>query len=68
MVQGIIKMLSEHWFWGGLTLIVLVWYSTITVYVAIRGAADIRTMLSRLGKAKKESADKTPPTVEPLNR
>jgi len=60
MIQGIIKMLTDHWFWGGLTLAVLVWYSTITVYVAVRGAADIRTMLSHLGKAKKDSTDSNP--------
>jgi hypothetical protein len=28
----------------------VVWYSTITVYVAIKGAGDIRNMLARLGK------------------
>jgi hypothetical protein len=29
------------------------WYSTITVYVAIKGASDIRNMLARLGKNRK---------------
>jgi hypothetical protein len=29
---------------------VRVWYSTITVYVAIKGAGDIKNMLARLGK------------------
>jgi hypothetical protein len=41
-------MLTNHSFWGMLTLAVLVWYSTITVYVAIRGAFDIRHMLRKL--------------------
>ncbi len=41
-------MLTNHPFWGLLTLAVLVWYSTITVYVGIRGAADIKHMLRTL--------------------
>ncbi len=41
-------MLGEHWFWGLLTLAVVVWYSTVTVYVAVRGTLDIRAMLERL--------------------
>ena len=41
-------MLTNHPFWGTLTLAVLVWYSTITIYVAIRGAFDIRHMLRKL--------------------
>jgi hypothetical protein len=35
-------------FWGLLTLAVLAWYSTVTVYVAVRGVLDIRAMLRRL--------------------
>lgn len=44
----VVDMLKGHQFWGLLTLAVLVWYSTITVYVAIRGSLDIREMLKRL--------------------
>jgi hypothetical protein len=40
--------LNEHWFWWGLTIAALVWYSTVTIYIAIRGATDIRGMLDRL--------------------
>lgn len=40
--------MNEHWFWLLLTAAVMVWYSTITVYVAIRGAKDIRSMFARL--------------------
>lgn len=36
------------WFWLALVVSCLVWYSTITVYVAVRGAFDIREMLARL--------------------
>ncbi len=53
-------MLSNHPFWGILTLAVLVWYSTITVYVAIRGAVDIRQMLRRLQENNSKAE-----TVEP---
>jgi len=48
LVNGVITMLKEHWFWGALTLVCLTWYSTVTVYVAIKGARDIRNMLRRL--------------------
>jgi hypothetical protein len=47
-------MLTNHPFWGVLTIAVLVWYSTITVYVSIRGATDIKDMLRKL----KEGEDK----------
>lgn len=43
-------ILTEHPFWGLLTVAVLVWYSTITIYVGIRGALDIRHMLRTLKK------------------
>ena len=35
-------------FWWLLTAACLVWYSTITIYVAVRGLKDIRSMLRRL--------------------
>ncbi len=38
----------EHWFWLMITAAVIVWYSTITVYVAVKGSKDIRDMLARL--------------------
>ncbi len=44
----IIDMVKEHWFWGLITLTVLVWYSIITIYVAYRGAYDIKHMLRDL--------------------
>lgn len=42
------SLLTHHPFWGLLTLAVLAWYSTITVYVAVRGMLDIRQMLRKL--------------------
>jgi hypothetical protein len=42
--------MSNHFFWWLLTMACIVWYSTVTVYVAIRGVADIRNMLARLAK------------------
>jgi hypothetical protein len=50
-------MMSEHWFWGALTIACVVWYSTITVYVAIKGSIDIKHMLARLGDASKDLPD-----------
>ena len=49
-------MMGEHWFWGALTIACVVWYSTITVYVAIKGAVDIKHMLARLGNAAEDAA------------
>ena len=40
-------MLSNHPFWATLTLAVLAWYSSITIYVGIRGALDIKHMLRK---------------------
>jgi len=37
-----------HWFWGLITIACIVWYSTITVYVAIKGVKDIKEMLKNL--------------------
>jgi len=51
--MNISTMLSHHPFWGILTIAVLVWYSTITIYVGVRGALDIKHMLRNL----KEKAD-----------
>jgi hypothetical protein len=56
ILDGIKGMLTGHWFWGAITLICLLWYSTVTVYVAIKGAGDIRSMLRRLS----ESSDDPP--------
>ncbi len=39
-------------FWKLLTAACLVWYATITVYVAFRGFTDIREMLRRLKEKK----------------
>jgi len=52
IVHGVTSMLKDHWFWGAVTLVCLTWYSTITVYVAIKGARDIRNMLRRLSDSQ----------------
>ena len=54
ILDAVVSMLTEHWFWGGLTLAVLVWYSTVTVYVSVKGVGDIRAMLKKLGKARQD--------------
>lgn len=48
-------MIGEHFFWWLLTMACVVWYSTITVYVAIKGTADIKEMLVRLSKDSDDS-------------
>lgn len=49
--------MSNHWFWWALSMACVIWYSTITVYVAIKGASDIKNMLARLGKDRKHEAE-----------
>ena len=42
----------KHWFWLFLTAAVVVWYSTITIYVGIKGVKDIKKMLGRLASIR----------------
>lgn len=49
--------MREHWFWWLLTATVVIWYSTVTVYVAIKGVTDIRTMLRHLGSMKSTDSE-----------
>lgn len=39
----------EHWFWLLLSISCIIWYLTITCYVAYRGVKDIRNMLKNMG-------------------
>lgn len=39
---------AGRWFWLGMVVAAIGWYSAVTVYVAVRGAFDIRRMLARL--------------------
>ena len=52
--------MKEHWFWWLLTVAVLIWYSTVTLYVAVRGTLDIRGMLRRLGERRNEDGPPSP--------
>jgi hypothetical protein len=49
--------MGKHWFWAALTIACVVWYSTVTIYVAIKGAFDIKQMLAHLGKAARKTAE-----------
>ncbi len=40
--------MTEHWFWLLLAAACVVWYSSVTIYVAVKGLRDIRTMLSSI--------------------
>lgn len=44
-------------FWWLVLMACLVWYSTITVYVSVRGAWDIKNMLARLDALRSEEDD-----------
>jgi hypothetical protein len=39
-------------FWWLLTMGAVAWYLTVTIYVAVRGALDIRRMLGRLNEQR----------------
>lgn len=45
---------GEHWFWWLVVGACLVWYSTVTVYVTVRGVADIKQMLAALEKHRND--------------
>jgi hypothetical protein len=53
-------MTTTHWFWLGLTTVSVLWYLTITVYVAVRGAWDIQHMLAQLDALRTPRSDVTP--------
>ncbi len=44
--------MNDHWFWLLLTAACVLWYSSVTIYVAIKGVGNIRTMLTRLGSGR----------------
>jgi hypothetical protein len=52
-------MISQHIVWFLLTMVCVAWYSTITIYVAIKGATDIKQMLKRLSDSAND------PSVSP---
>ncbi|WP_397568177.1 hypothetical protein [Schlesneria sp. T3-172] len=41
-------METYRWFWSLLAIATLVWYSTITLFVAYKGVFDIQHMLKKL--------------------
>lgn len=50
-------MNTSHWFWLALIIAVVVWYSSVTIWVAIRGALDIRLMVQRLDEENAAEAE-----------
>jgi hypothetical protein len=48
---------ETHWFWLAMTIAVILWYSTITIYISFRGAFDIKEMLGRLDQLAKEERE-----------
>jgi hypothetical protein len=43
--------------WWGVIVACLGWYVTVTVYVAVRGAFDIKHMLERLDRLRSSEDD-----------
>ena len=50
--------MAEHWFWLLLTIATVLWYSTITVYVALKAGADIKNMLARLSASNENERER----------
>jgi hypothetical protein len=42
-------------FWLVLIVLTMIWYTFVTLYVAVRGVADIKEMLSKLKKDSEEN-------------
>jgi hypothetical protein len=61
--MNLTALFSNHPFWGLLTLAVLAWYSTVTVYVAVRGIVDIKNMLRNLRQNRTETGVPRPPAT-----
>lgn len=53
-------MMGAHWFWYLLVAAVMIWYSTVTVYVAVRGVLDIKHMLARLAENEGDTPREPP--------
>ena len=53
--------MGEHWGWWLLAHACVLWYSTVTVYVAIKGVSDIKGMLGRLASLNDEPGEETAP-------
>ena len=51
--DGYVEDIMQHWFWLGLSVSAVGWYLAVTVYVAIRGAKDIKQMFRRLEEQSK---------------
>ena len=49
--------MSAITFWYVMTIACLVWYSVITLYVAIRGGFDVRSMFRSLEDKRESGAD-----------
>lgn len=46
--------MPSHPVWFILTAAAIVWYSTVTIFVAVKGADDIHSMLRRLDDSAEE--------------
>ncbi len=53
--------MSVHWFWLLLTAACVLWYSSVTIYVAIKGFRDIKTMLNRIGAGRGTAREENKP-------
>jgi hypothetical protein len=51
------SLLSLADFWWYVIVACLVWYVTVAVYVAVRGAFDIKHMFERLGRLQSSEDD-----------
>ena len=58
-------MTQGHGIWFVVVWACVVWYSTITVYVSIKGLLDIRQMLARLKQNHEAAQSKSPDSQEP---
>lgn len=43
--------MTNHPIWWLLSMTCIAWYSTITIFVTVKGASDIRSMLRNLSES-----------------
>jgi hypothetical protein len=50
-------MLDASHIWLGVLVACLAWYGSVTIYVAVRGAFDIKHMLARLRESQSDDSE-----------
>lgn len=47
----------DHWFWFFLSVACVAWYMTITIFVAVKGFTDIKSMFTTMAREQQEQSE-----------